>query len=94
MRTTACFDFNHTIRTTRTPDSRCGSVLQDVDAGDVFRVDLQQVSKLFFVHIVSVELLRVIVLKDVSVDNDQRFLITIDRGNTTQTHAGTGTKVT
>ena len=45
----ACGDFDHTIRTARTPDGSCGSILQDLDAGDIVGRHLQQSSELLLV---------------------------------------------
>ena len=88
--TTAGGDFDNTVRTSGTPDCRSGRVLQNLDAGNIFGRNLQQGGKLLLVfHIVKVEVIIVIVFQDVTVDNDQRFLATIDRRHTTQTHTGT-----
>ena len=86
--TTTGGDFDYTVRTSRTPDSGSGGVLQHLDAGDIFGGNLEKGGKLLFVlHVVEVEVVVVIVFEDVAVHNDERFLATVDRGNTTQTHA-------
>ena len=87
-------DFDDTIRTLRTPDGRCGSILQHGDALDVLGVDVQQLGKLLVVGRGEVEIVGVARLPDVAVDNDERLAGTIDTRHTAQTHRSTRTQVT
>ena len=93
--TTAGGNFDNTVRTTGTPHGAGTGVLLNFNALDVLHVYAQQVGKLFgVVHVLEVDVGGSIVLKDVSVNDNQRFLATTDGGDTTQTHAHTGTEVT
>ena len=88
-------DFDNTIGTLRTPDGRCGSILQHGDALDVLRVDVQQLSKLLVIGRGEVEVLGAATrLPDVTVDDDKRLAASVDTRHTTQTHRSTRTQVT
>ena len=94
--TTAEFDFDDTVGTLGTPLGG-RTVLEDLDALDVFGVDIQQGGELFLVvEVAEVNVLDGIFRKfeDVVVDDNQGLRITVDGGGTAQTHRGTGTEVT
>ena len=91
----ACGDFDHTIRTARTPDGSCGSILQDLDAGDIVGRHLQQSSELLLVaQVGEVDRSQILPLERIAVHHNQRFLRTVDRVHTAQAHRSTGTQVT
>ena len=93
--TTARGDFDHTIRTACTPDGRCGSILQHLDAGDIVGRHLQEGGKLFLVvQVGEIHRRQILTFEGITVHHDQRFLRTVDRVHTTQTHRSTGTQVT
>ena len=92
---TTGFDFNYTVSTAGTPNSSSRSILQNVDTLNILRVHRKQACELLaVVHILKVNVGRIITFKHVSVNDDQRFLITVDSCNTTQTHCCTRTEVT
>ena len=92
--TTLGLDFNHTVSTLRTPNGCCCSVLEDGDRLDILGVDIEEFGKLLFVGIGVVEVGVSVVGPNVTVDHDERVGVTVDGGNTTETHGGTGTEVT
>ena len=92
-RTTLGLDLDDTVRTLRTPDGGCGSILQHRDALDILRVDVQQFGKLLLVGRREVEVVDV-GLPHVTVDHDQRLTRTVDTRHTAQAHRRARTQVT
>ena len=93
--TTARGDFDHTIRAACTPDGRCGSILQHLDAGDIVGRHLQERGKLFLVvQVGEIHRRQILSFEGITVHHDQRFLRTVDGVHTAQAHRGTGTEVT
>ena len=93
--TTTGSDLDHTVGTTRTPDSGSGGILEHIDALDVLGLHTEELSELLgVVHILKVDIRGAVVLEDITIYYDKGLLVTIDGGNTTQTHGSTGTKVT
>ena len=93
--TTTSRDFNDTVRTSCTPFCSRSSVFQNSDAGNVIRVHLQECRKLFLVvKIIEVQRRSILSFKRITIDNNQRFLRTIDGTHTTKAHRCSRSQVT